>query len=274
MTLLRRDDTGAVALLTVNRPEVLNALSRDLLFALDRECELLAVDRRIRTVVVTGAGDRAFCAGADINELEGISGAQAFEFMRFGQRVFDRLASLPQPVIAAVNGVALGGGCELALACDVRLVARTAKLGQPEITLANVPGWGGTQRLPRVVGPGRAYEMILSGRAIDAETALAWGLANRVVDSGQLLDDAVAFAQTLASRSPTALAGAKRAIAFGMEHGHAAGLLAEAEAVARCCTTVEQNTAVASFIARKRSSSTLQGNYHGRSDARREESEC
>jgi enoyl-CoA hydratase/carnithine racemase len=245
----RRDD--GVLLLTLNRPERLNALSRELLTALDEQCAAAREDRDVRALVVTGAGDRAFCAGADVHQLDGISPSDAFELMRFGQGVLDRLAALPQPVLAAVNGVALGGGCEVALACDVRFAAESARFAQPEILLANVPGWGGTQRLPRLIGPGRANELILSGRPVSAEEALAWGLANRVVADELLLEEALAFAGALAQHSPVALAGAKQAIAHGLEHGQAAGLFVEAEAVARCCETEEQRAAVRAFLARR-----------------------
>jgi enoyl-CoA hydratase len=251
MTVLVAERRDAVLLLTLNRPPRLNALTRELLAALDEQCGVVRDDPAVRALVVTGEGSRAFCAGADVNELDGISSADALELMRFGQQAFDRLAALPQPVIAAVNGVALGGGCELALACDVRFAATSARFAQPEITLANVPGWGGTQRLPRLIGPGRAAEMILSGQMVDAATALAWGLANRVVDDERLLDAALAFAGELAQHSPVALAGAKQAMAHGLEHGQAAGLLVEAEAVARCCSTDEQRAAVRAFLTRR-----------------------
>jgi len=240
---------GAVALLTLNRPERLNALSRELLAALEEQRVALEGDPEVRAVVVTGAGTRAFCAGADINELDGISPGDAFELMRFGQQVFDRLAALAKPVVAAVNGVALGGGCELAMACDLRFAASSARFAQPEIGLANVPGWGGTQRLPRLVGAGRAAEMILAGGMVDAPTALSWGLANRVVDDERLLEETLVFAGELAEHAPTAVDGAKRAMAFGLEHGQTAGLLVEADAVARCCGTAEQRAAVRAFLA-------------------------
>jgi enoyl-CoA hydratase len=241
----RRD---GVLLLTLNRPERLNALDRATLGELDRWCGDLASDPDIRVVVVTGAGDRAFSAGADINELQVLEFDAAYEQMRLGQRVFDRIESLPQPVIAAVNGVALGGGCELALACDMRLAGPAARFGLPEITLANVPGWGGTQRLPRAVGASRARQMIYSGEPIAAETAEAWGLVNELVEDPA--GAATALAERLAERAPLALRLAKETIAFGLDHGISAGLEQEALAVARCCQTDEQHAAVAAFLAR------------------------
>ena len=251
MSVLITESRNDVALLRLNRPERLNALNRDLLRAIDESCGQLEKDTTVRAVVITGGGDRAFCAGADINELDGISSGDALRLMRLGQRIFDRLAALPQPVIAAVNGPALGGGCELALACDIRFAGARARFGQPEIKLANLPGWGGTQRLPRVIGPARATHMILSGEPVDAETAMQWGLATRVCDDAALLEESLSFAHTLASHARIALAGAKHAIAFGLEHGVASGLLAEAEAVAACCATPEQNDAVRAFLTRR-----------------------
>jgi enoyl-CoA hydratase len=250
MSVLAAERHEATLLITLDRPQRLNALDRQLLAALDEQCEAIAADPDVRAVVVTGAGDRAFCAGADVNELDGLTPGDAFALMRYGQGVFDRLAALPLPVLAAVNGVALGGGCELALACDIRFAASSARFGQPEITLANVPGWGGTQRLPRLIGAGRAAEMILSGELVDATTAQAWGLANRVIADDQLLEETLTFAGQLTARSRTALAGAKRAMAFGLAHGMTAGLVVEADAVAECCATEEQHAAAQAFLNR------------------------
>lgn len=249
MSVLDARMEGAVMLLTLDRPQRLNALDRELLSALDERCTAIAADPEVRAVVLTGVG-RAFCAGADVNELDRISADEAFELMRFGQAIFDRVAGLPKPVIAAVNGVALGGGCELALACDLRFAAASARFAQPEITLGNVPGWGGTQRLPRLIGPGRAAEMILSGAFVDAQTACEWGLANRVCEDELLLEQTLTFATQIAEHSPVALAGAKRAIAHGLQHGQQAGLLVEAQAVSECCGTEQQQAAVEAFLAR------------------------
>jgi enoyl-CoA hydratase len=249
MSVLRSERDGGVALLTLNRPERLNALDRELLSALEEECAAIAADPAVRVAVVTGSGDRAFCAGADVNELDRISPSDAYELMRFGQGVFDRLESIPQPVVAAVNGVAFGGGCELALACDIRFAAEGARFGQPEIKLANVPGWGATQRLPRLIGAGRAAEMIFAGDPIDASVAVAWRLANRVLPREALLAESLRFAETLAARAALPLALAKEAMRFGREHGQAAGLIKEAEAVARCVGTEEQEAAVREFFA-------------------------
>ena len=200
--------------------------------------------------MLTGAGAKAFSAGADVHELDGIDGPTAREQMRRGQRVFDRLERLPVVVIAAINGFALGGGLELAMAADLRVAAPTARLGQPEITLENLPGWGGTQRLPRLIGRGRATELILTGDLISAERAHELGLVNQVAD------DAVAAR----SRSPTGSRSATRSrwpaprprSGSVSRTGIARGLVVEADAVAACCETEEQRAAVQAFLHRKK----------------------
>lgn len=251
--VLHVSDDGSVLRATLQRPTKGNALNQPLIDAIDALClalERLYAQGQMRTVVLTGAGEKAFCAGADITELDGISPQRAIAQMRRGQQVFDRLERLPFAVIAAINGFALGGGLELAMATDIRIAATRARLGQPEITLGNVPGWGGTQRLPRLVGRGRATEMILSGETIDAARAEQIGLVNSVAG------DAVAAAHDLAGRisqhNPVAVAGAKRAIRTGLEIGTAEGLLVEAAAVADCCATEFQRAAVQTFLNRKK----------------------
>ncbi|HSF27396.1 MAG TPA: enoyl-CoA hydratase-related protein [Actinomycetes bacterium] len=245
---------GRVLVATLNRPTKGNALNRPLIEALDAlaaEVEATCHDAEgPRALVLTGAGAKAFSAGADVHELDGIDGPSAREQMRRGQLAFGRLERLPVVVIAAVNGFALGGGLELAMAADLRVAAPTARLGQPEITLENLPGWGGTQRLPRLVGRGVATELILTGELISAERALALGLVNRVADDA--LAAAVALADQIAARNPVAVAGAKRSIRVGLEAGVAAGLEVEADAVAACCETAEQRAAVHAFLHRKR----------------------
>ncbi len=252
--LVIRDRSAAVEVATINRPGKGNALSVAVLRALESIVTDIETtygsDAGPRVLVITGAGDRAFSAGADITELAGITGDAAREQMRLGQRIFHRLEALPIPVIAAVNGHALGGGLELALACDIRVAARTAMLGQPEITLANLPGWGGTQRLPRIVGRGVATEMILLGEPITADRAYELRLVNRVADDA--LGAALDLAQQLAARSRVAVRGAKRAIAVGLQAGLTEGLAVEADAVGACCGTSEQREAVQAFLNRPR----------------------
>jgi enoyl-CoA hydratase len=247
--VLLRQRSGRVIVATLNRPAKGNALNQELIDALDALAGGLEADAGTGALVLTGAGEKAFSAGADVSELDGLDREAAREQMRRGQAVFDRLEQLPIAVIAAVNGFALGGGLELAVAADIRLAAVTARLGQPEISLANLPGWGGTQRLPRLVGRGIATELILTGELIDADRAHAIGLVNHVV--ADPLAASVEMAQRIAGHSPVAVAGAKHAIAVGLREGSAAGLAAEAEAVAECCTTDDQRAAVRAFLDRR-----------------------
>ena len=199
---VERDD--AIALVTINRPKVLNALDSHTLDELRRAALQLRQDDRVRVVILTGAGDRAFVAGADIKELAAQSPSSAREHALAGQRVFELIENLGKPVLAAINGFALGGGCELAMACTMRLASDTATIGQPEINLGLLPGYGGTQRLPRLVGIGRALEMMLTGVPIDATEAERIGLVNRVVPAAALMDEARALAAMLAQRPPAA----------------------------------------------------------------------
>lgn len=239
---------GTVTVAAINRPAKANSLNREVIDALDAlAADLERPPTQPTALVLTGNG-RVFSAGAEITELDDISGEQAKRQMQRGQAVFDRLAQLPVAVIAAINGVALGGGLELAMAADIRICARTARLGQAEINLGNLPGWGGTQRLPRLVGRGRATEMILTGAQIDAEQAYRIGLVERLADDA--LSDAIALGEEIAARNPVAVAGAKRAIHTGLEVSYEEGLRVEAEAVAACCETEMQHEAVRAFLER------------------------
>lgn len=241
---------GRVLIATLNRPAKGNALNQPLIDALDKLAgELEADPERVGALVLTGAGSKAFSAGADVTELDGIDGPAAKAQMLRGQAVFNRIERLPIVVIVALNGLAFGGGLELAMAADLRVAAPTAKLGQPEITLGNLPGWGGTQRLPRLIGRALATELILTGDQIDADRALALGLVNHV--AADPLAAAVALAERIAARSPVAVQGAKHAIRVGLDEGPAAGFLAEAAAVGDCCETDEQKQAVRAFLDRK-----------------------
>jgi enoyl-CoA hydratase len=220
---------GGVAVLTVNRPDALNAFDVDTLTELRDELRELAEDPEVRVVVLTGAGDRAFAAGADIKYMSGLDVEQAKEWGELGQEVGRLLETMPKPTIAAVNGFALGGGCELALACDFRYASSTAKLGQPEVNLGIIPGWGGTQRLARTVGLGLAKELILTGRVVDAEEALRIGLVNDVDDPGKLLPKTMEVAHELAAKSPLPLAAAKEATNRALGGDHAENLEREVD---------------------------------------------
>jgi enoyl-CoA hydratase len=255
--VLLRERHGSVLVALLNRPRKGNSLSRALIAALDQLATDLAHGASdpdgARALVLAGAGGKAFSAGADVHDLDGVSASTAREQMRRGQEVFDRIEQLPLVVIAAVTGYAVGGGLELAMAADLRIAGPEAKFGQPEITLENLPGWGGTQRLPRLVGLGRASELILTGELIDAGRAYEIGLVNRVEQDP--LDAAITVATTVARRSAVAVAGAKRALRAGLDGGFRVGLAVEADAVAACCETPMQRAAVQAFLNRRRGDS-------------------
>ncbi len=251
--LVEREDK--IAVVTINRPQVRNALDVATVREIGAAVDELAADEGVRAIVFTGAGDRAFVAGADINELRAIeSAAQAEEFARYGQAVFSRLEQLEKPVIMAINGFALGGGCELAMAGDIRLAADTAKLGQPEINLGIFPGYGGTQRLPRLVGKGAAKLMIMAGEMIDAQEALRLGLVDRVVPAADLLPTAKALAKTLAEKAPVALALAKKAIDQGLERSLADGLALEASLFGQVAATEDRREGTSAFLEKRKPS--------------------
>jgi len=212
---------------TVDRPEAMNALDRPTLEELRDRLEELAADEEARVVVLTGAGEKAFVAGADIKYMSGLGVEEAQEWGELGHRAGQLLETMPKPTIAAIDGFALGGGCELALACDLRYAGSGAKLGQPEINLAIIPGWGGTQRLARVCGLGVAKDLILTGRMVDAEEAMRIGLVNGVHDP--VLEKAREVAELLASKSSVALASAKRALNHSLQGDHVENLQREAD---------------------------------------------
>ena len=214
---LRIENRGAVRVLFVHRPDVLNALNRETLGEIDQAVAQFVDDPSAGALVVTGSGEKSFISGADINELAVLDPRGAEDISRFGQRVVGRLEESPKPVIAAINGFAFGGGCELALACHIRLASENAVLGLPEVGLGIIPGYGGTQRLPRLIGMGRALELILSGRRVKAEEALTIGLVQRVMPREQLLDQAVELAGAILRNGPLAVAAALEAVRRGLE---------------------------------------------------------
>ena len=225
-SLVLRQRHGRVELLTLNRPEKRNALSEPLRQALIAAIDDSAGDAAVRALVITGAGEKAFVAGADVGELAARSVVEQQRVMR-ERRVYDVVAALPKPVIAAVNGACLGGGLELALACDVRIASSTATFGQPEVRLGLIPGGGATQRLPRVVGLGAALKLVMSGEAVPADEALRMGLADEVVPPADLVPRALALAERIAANSPAAVAAAKRAVHAALDTPLAAGLALE-----------------------------------------------
>jgi enoyl-CoA hydratase len=249
--ILARD--GAVATITLNRPAVLNALDRALLEHLDAALREIDADRAIRALIVTGAGDRAFAAGADIGELSVLDGAlDGAEAARFGQRITQAIEALRVPVIAAVNGFALGGGCELALACDIRIASENARFGQPEVNLGLLPGYGGTQRTARLLGTGTAMLLCTTGAVIDAAEALRIGLVQRVVPAALLLGEARSIADAIASKAPLAVTAAKRAIIDGAGLALGEGLALEALHFGAMVGTHDFRTGTRAFLDKQR----------------------
>jgi len=222
------EQSGAIATVTFNRPAVLNALNAQTLDELRHVLLDLQADPAIRVVVLTGAGEKAFVAGADINELARQTPASGRDLARVGQAVLDLIETLGKPVIAAINGFALGGGCELAMACTLRVASDNARLGQPEINLGIIPGYGGSQRLPRLVGKGRALELLLTGAPITAAEAWRIGLVNRVVPAGELMTAVKQLASELARQAPIAMRYILEAVNHGLEMPTADGLHLEA----------------------------------------------
>jgi enoyl-CoA hydratase len=248
--LVERD--ASVAVVTVNRPAVLNALNFRTLDELRRIALELQHDDAIRAIVITGAGDKSFVAGADINELAAQTSASARELSLAGQHVFNLIENLGKPVVAAINGYALGGGCELALSCTLRLAADTAKVGQPEIALGLMPGYGGTQRLARLVGTGRAAELILTGTPIPAAEAERIGLVNRVVPAADLMPEARKLAQTLANQAPIAVRYILSAINQGSGMPLADGCVLEATLFGLVAGTDDMREGTRAFLEKRK----------------------
>jgi enoyl-CoA hydratase len=236
---------------TIDRPDALNALDVSTLKALRDQLRELADDQPTRAVVLTGAGEKAFAAGADIKYMSGLGPKEAKEWGALGHEVGGLLETMPKPTIAAVNGFALGGGCELALACDIRYAASTAKLGQPEINLGIIPGWGGTQRLARVAGIGVAKELIFTGRTVGAEEASRRGLVEAVFEPHELMEKTLELAQLLTSKSPLALAAAKQAINRAFQGEHAANLEHEAESFGELFASEDAKEGLAAFVEKR-----------------------
>jgi enoyl-CoA hydratase/carnithine racemase len=240
------------AWITVNRPDKLNALNRQTVEEIVAASDRAAADGEVFAIVLTGAGSKAFVAGADIGEMSGMSAAQAQEFSRFLQASLDRLERSAKPVVAAVNGFALGGGCELAMACHVRIASESAKFGQPEVNLGLIPGAGGTQRLQRLVGRGRALWMILGGGTIDAAEAERIGLVNAVHPADGLLEAVGGFLATLRTKSPIALARALEASIAGGECAQAEGMRLEAGQFGLCFATEDMREGTRAFLEKRK----------------------
>jgi enoyl-CoA hydratase/carnithine racemase len=242
---------NSIAYVTVNRPKVLNALNMATMGELGTAFQEIKQDASIRAAILTGAGEKAFVAGADIGELTKQDSVSGKEYAHRGQAVLDFIENLGKPVIACINGFALGGGCELALACTMRLASDNAKLGQPEVKLGIIPGYGGTQRLPRLVGKGLAMQMVLGGEVITAADAYRIGLVNEVTPAAELIPRAEAIAAKIIANAPLAVQYAMEAVNKGMEMTLAEGLFLEASLFGVCCATEDKKEGTAAFLEKR-----------------------
>ena len=241
----------AIAYVTLNRPHVLNALNKATWHDLETAFEDAHDDASVRGVILTGAGEKAFIAGADIGELSKVTAVEAEESSSYGQKVLNLIENLGKPVIAAVNGFALGGGCETAMACTIRLASENAKFGQPEVKLGVLPGGGGTQRLPRLVGKGRALQLILSGAMISAQEAYRIGLVNEVVSAAELVPRAEAILRQIFSNAPIAIRYSLEAVNKGLETNQAEGLALEASFFGLCAATEDKREGTKAFLEKR-----------------------
>jgi 3-hydroxypropionyl-coenzyme A dehydratase len=278
MKYIQLEPQGDIAILRINRPEALNAMNVDVISELSKMIDILAVDDSIKAVVITGAGERSFCAGADISYMVNIDPMQAERYATSAQDVINRIDRLEKPVIAAVNGFALGGGCELAMACDIRIASSNAKIGQPEVTIGIPPGWGGTQRLMRLIGPAKAKELIFTGKMIMADEAYQIGLVNKVISLGpddklppevpkgdaakekeraseiakilnkKLMDECIALAKEIAKNSLVAVKVSKKLINRGMDTDLETGLRLEIYGWALCFAHEDRQKMMSAFL--------------------------
>lgn len=248
MTLVTVSTEDSICTVKINRPEKLNAMNVDVAREIVKTFETIGRDDKIKVVILTGEGDKAFSAGADIEYMSRITPDESVEYAKLGQLLTQKVELLPQPTIAAVNGYALGGGCELAMSCDIRIAARTAKLGQPEVTIGIPPGWGGTQRLLRLVGTAKAKEIIYTGKTVSAEDALRIGLVNKVVDLESLMDEAKSMAKAIAANSVMGVRMSKVSINTGRNADLETGLGVELLAWRNCFTHEDRKERMTAFV--------------------------
>ena len=241
-----------IATITINKPEVLNALSTAVLTDLNQALDEVEKVENIYAVILTGAGEKSFVAGADIAEMKDMDAKQAAQYAEFADKIFFRIEDFHCPVIAAVNGFALGGGCELAMACDIRIASETARFAQPEAGLGITPGFGGTQRLARLIGAGRAKELIYTGRTVKAEEAFTIGLVNKVTKQEALMQETLAMAQTICQKAPFAIKQAKVAINRGLQVSIDKAVAVETEEFAQCFATEDQKMAMNAFVKKEK----------------------
>lgn len=245
------EKSGGIGILTINRPKVLNALNKATMVEIKDVIEKISGDPEVAVLVITGSGEKSFVAGADIAEMQSLSAMAGRGWGKYSQAVFQMIENLPQPVIAAVNGYALGGGCELAMSCDIRIASEKARFGQPEVLLGVIPGFAGTQRLPRLVGKGRAKELLFGGDQIDAAEAYRIGLVNKVVAPDQLMPAALEMARKIMSRGPVAVRLCKAAVNEGLDMDLKSGQAYEAEAFGLCFATADQKEGMAAFVEKR-----------------------
>jgi len=248
--LLEKED--GLGILYINRPEAMNALNEELLQELGTAVDDIGNDDEIQVLIITGAGDRSFVAGADIKQMQPFNAVKGRSFGQLGQNVFRKIEVMAKPVIAAVNGFALGGGCELAMAADMRLASEKARFGQPEVGLGITPGFGGTQRLPRLVGEGRAKELIFTGEVISAEEAYRIGLVNHIYPAETLLDEAKKLARKIMANAPLAVQFSKAAINQGMQTDIETAMGIEADLFGLCFSTDDQKTGMEAFLKKEK----------------------
>lgn len=248
---IKAETRNKIAYITIDRPKVLNALNMQTMDELRQVFTQVKGDKDVRVVILTGAGEKAFVAGADINELQKNNPVEAKEYTHRGQAVLDAIENLGKPVIACINGFALGGGCELAMACTMRLASENAKLGQPEVKLGIIPGYGGTQRLPRLVGKGIAAQLLLTGDMISAQEAHRIGLVNEVVSASELIPRAEAIAQAIIKNAPLAIQYCLEAVNHGMEISQQEGLFLEATLFSVCCATEDKKEGTTAFLEKR-----------------------
>lgn len=246
------NESNGIAEVIINRPKALNALNNQTITELGEVINEISKRKDIKTVIITGAGEKAFVAGADIVEMKDLNSMEARDFSRLAQKVFSDIENMPQIVIAAVNGYALGGGCELSMACDIRLASKKAKFGQPEVNLGILPGFAGTQRLPRLVGKGIAKELIFSTDMIDAEEAHRIGLANKVYEPEELMDKARELANKIMSKSPVGVRLAKAAINNGLNMDTESAYNYESDLFALCFSTEDQLEGMNAFVDKRK----------------------
>lgn len=252
MTNVLLEKKGHIAVATINRPKALNALNSQVLEDIDQLVEQVKADDEIRALVITGSGEKAFVAGADIGEMSTLTKEGGEAFGKHGNDVFRAIETLPIPTIAAVNGFALGGGCEMALACDIRIASEKAKFGQPEVGLGIIPGFGGTQRMARIIGTGPAMELIYTADTIDAQRALEIGMVNHVVPADQLMDEAMKLAQKICTNAQKAIRASKLAIRRGIDCDISTAVSYEALAFATCFGTEDQKEGMQAFLEKRK----------------------